>query len=124
LSNETVSTQVSKEVVFIDTWKTQRGGLGVGMNLLSKEGFLKSMDEWNERKATGKIYSWSYPTIRYAYIDGATSKSSKDMYIGDFERIFSEDEIKRLGRVMEYKKGEYPVFRKEIYVKHGILLEG
>lgn len=111
-----------KEVVFIDAWKTQRGGLGVGMNIRSKEGFLADIDAWNEKKASGRIY-WSYPTPRYATVDGSHSQSFKDMYLSEFEAMFTPEEIKRLGRLMEYKPKNYPVFRKEIYVKHGILVD-
>jgi hypothetical protein len=112
------------EVAFIHAGKADRGGLKVAIKIQSKERFMEWVDEWNERNAGRHIGFYGYPKIRYAYIDGSYSELFKFMSINEFEAIFNEEDRKRLGRLLEYRKGDYPIFLKEIYVKHGILQGG
>jgi hypothetical protein len=108
-------------VVFIDASNTQRGGLAVGMHIRSKEGFLQWADAWNKKYEDKPVPMWCMPKPRYAYVDGGYSSNFKELSLRQFEALFTEEEIKRLGRLLEYRKGDYPIFLKEIYVKHGIL---
>jgi hypothetical protein len=122
-NNETASTQVPKEVVFIDASNAARGGLMVGMHIRSKEGFLQWADGWNAKRSDNYISMYGMPKPRYAYVDGSYASNFKDLSLRQFEALFTEEDVKRLGRLMEYRKGEYPIFLKEVYVKYGILQE-
>jgi hypothetical protein len=109
------------EAVFLMTWGTQRGGLGVGIGVQSKEKFLKDVDAWNEKQQAAK---WvSYPKYRYAFMDGQISQLFKNMTVTEFEAIFNEADRKRLGMLLEYGRktygDKYPVFLKAVYLKYG-----
>lgn len=112
-----------KQVVFLGTSGASRGGLMVGISVHGKENFLKGIERWNERVGKGSISSYSFPSCRFAFVDGFDSKLFKNMTIEEFEAVFTEDDRKRLGRLLEYggsRYGQkYPVFLKAIYQKYG-----
>lgn len=108
---------MENQIVFLSTWGTSRGGLSVDVTLLSKEQFFNEVDKWNEGIIEGKYYY--YPTWRFAVIDGHRSRLFKSIAVGEFEKMFNEAERERLGKLLEYRKGEYPVFLKAIYLKYG-----
>jgi hypothetical protein len=112
-----------KQVVFLGTSGASRGGLMVGISVQSKESFLKGIERWHERVGNQRISDYQYPTSRFAFVDGFDSKLFKNMAVSEFEAVFTEDDRKRLGRLLEYggsKYGQkYPVFLKAIYQKYG-----
>lgn len=112
-----------RTVLFLNTGNTSRGGLYVSVGIMDKETFLKKVAEWHEH-FKGKSYT-TFPTYRYAYLNGSGASNFKGMSLSEFEAIFTADDIKRLGRLLEIQKyTKYPVFRKEIYAKYGYNREG
>lgn len=113
---------MDNQTVFLKTWGTSRGGLSVDMDIFDKEGFFKKVDKWHEEIKENKYYG--YPTWRYATVNGTATKNFKNMTIEEFEKIFNEDDIERLGNLLEYQGknhgySHYPVFLKAIYMKYG-----
>lgn len=87
------------------------------------EQFLLRVDKWNEKNyVEGKFPYWQ-PDYRYGQINGSVGAKLKDMYLTEFEEIFTPDDIERLGGLLLYRKGEYRQFRKEVYMKYGKLFE-
>lgn len=112
---------MENQYVFVQTQTTSRGGLYADIAVMSKEGFLQSAERFNERIESGRYYS--PPTYRYAELDGHGTINFKSMTAEEFETMFDESDILRMGRLMEYgggvSGGNYPVFLKEVYVKFG-----
>lgn len=112
-----------RTVLFLNTGNTSRGGLYVSVGIMDKETFLKKVAEWHEH-FKGKSYI-SFPTYRYAYLNGSGASNFKGMSLSEFEAIFTaEDDIAKLGRLLEIQNHcngavKYPVFKKEIYTKYG-----
>lgn len=111
------------QIVFLIADKGSWGGLKMGMELLDKEKFLLRVDKWNEKNyVEGKFPYWQ-PDYRYGQINGSVGAKLKDMYLTEFEDIFTPEDIERLGGLLLYRKGEYRQFRKEVYMKYGKLFE-
>lgn len=107
-----------RTVLFLNTGNTSRGGLYVSVGIMDKETFLKHIDKWHEYTQERNIHY--FPTFRYAYLNGSGASNFKGMSLSEFEVIFTADDIKRLGRLLEIQKyTKYPVFKKEIYIKYG-----
>jgi len=118
-----------KQVIFLDTNNARRGGLMVEIGLLSKSSFLNWVDTVNDHLC----HINNYPFIsrlanyrcRYAVVDGNKSSSFKGMSLAEFEEIFTPEDIERMGRFLSYQDksskygATYPIFLKEVYVKHG-----
>ena len=112
------------QLVFFNTATTSRGGLYSSFGVLSKESILQKIERQVE---LSKQYSYRrYSGYRYGWIDGGDSQSFKDMRLNEFEEIFTPEDIERMGDYLTYQPKTkdhgsfYPVFRKEIYMKHGI----
>ena len=112
-----------RTVLFLDTGNTSRGGLYVSVGIMDKETFLKKVDKWHEHYKDKKYIT--FPTYRYAYLNGSGASNFKGMSLSEFEAIFNaEDDISKLGRLLEIQNlyhgtSKYPVFKKEIYAKYG-----
>lgn len=113
-----------KQLVFFDTATTSRGGLYSSFGILSKESVLLKIEKQVETKQ--QRHHAHYVGFRYGYIDGGDSQSFKDMRLSEFEEIFTPADIERMGAYLTYREkshrlgSDYPVFRKEIYMKYGI----
>ncbi|EOU2097148.1 hypothetical protein C0L75_03250 [Clostridium perfringens] len=61
----------------------------------------------------------------YAFINGESSKPISYMTLEEFEKIFTEDDIKTMqkNKVLTYSRRYFPIFRVDIYKKYGIFEE-
>lgn len=110
------------DVVFLKVTNGSRGGVLNGMRILSKEAFLQELDAWNERVADSPFTG--FPKYLFGRVDGGSTANIKTLSLKEFESLFSEDEIKRFGRALEYgsrwsSSPHWPNFRKAIHLKYG-----
>lgn len=107
---------MNDQIVFINA-SGSRGGLLVHMKLMDKARFMEVVKRWNKTvKEKGRYYLLG---IRYGYMNAEAGYKLKEMNLKEFEEVFTLEEIKELDHLLDYKKGYYPEFRKEIYMKYG-----
>lgn len=114
------------DVLFIQAGRTSRGGLYSDIRVEDKECFVRGIEAWNQRLDETNNTYYSYPDCRYVFLNSTGAEKFKSMTVVEFEAIFSEEDRGRLGRLLEYGRlgNTWPVFRKDVYLKHGHEFKG